>query len=156
MCVLKGKNWTFSLQNLIVYPNPSNPNHLKLKHLTNPLRHFRAGASLFKMYCVIVSRQPAGEKTTLPLSKSNITIDIAAERGREGGREGGYKYSSNNSPCSLVGIFDLFCICVVFLKTNFSTTLICFTFGFAVKIPFISDVCFRGDKWFRWCWRVDV
>ena len=89
MCVLKGKNLTFSLRNLSVYPNPSNPNHLKLKHLTNPSRHFRAALSiegvLLLCHCVIVSRgQPAGEQTTLPLTKSNITIDIAAGGG--GGR----------------------------------------------------------------------
>ena len=41
-------------------------------------------------------------------------------------------------------LFDLLCIFVVFLKTNFSTTLICFTFGFEEKsitfLMFVLDV----------------
>ena len=88
MCVLKGKNWTFSLQNLLVYPNPSNPHHLKLKHLTNPSSQSLSSISRC-ILCHCVRRggqlQPAGEQTTLPLTKSNITISILLPR--EGGRE---------------------------------------------------------------------
>lgn len=50
MCVFKGKNGTFSLGNLIVYPHPSNPTHLKLKHLTNPARHLTAEPTWSREY----------------------------------------------------------------------------------------------------------